>query len=375
MTSSEFANTLNKFEQVQVAIVRDDGTSEGRAIVVTPASTVSTELSNTLITVSRGLPFVAVSEHRADSFRLAPMARPRTDPPRQIRNEQSLAMCISVEARSDVTTGISAADRATTIRQLGAAEIVPRSIVHPGHIFPIVARNGGVLVRSALPEAALDIVTLGRSTDAALYFDLLNSEGCFATRAEQEALAHEMSWPIVLLSDLVRYRLENEQLVQRVAEAKLPTILAGELRSFVYQSAVHDGEHVALVKGNIDPKVPVLTRVHQSSTFSDVFGGGADSSRKRLQACLAEIGRNGSGVLVYLRKNGLSHHSLVPGTEGDGLQPLLPSSIMREYGLGAQILRDLGVRRIELLTGSTKNLAGITTFGLEIVSQRPLPLE
>ena len=368
---------LTTYRRHQVAILQDDGSPERRAILTSPAATITPELTNTLIALTLGLPLVAISEARADSFRLAPMARPRTEASRQARSERSLAMCISVEARTGVTTGISAADRATTIRQLGAAEIIPRAIVHPGHIFPVVARNGGVLVRSALPEAALDLVTLSGGTDAALYFDLLNSNGDFASAKEQEALATKYGWPLIRLSDIVRHRLENEHLVYRAAEAKLPTTLAGELRSFLYRSTVHDGEHMALVKGEIDPTQPVLTRVHQGSTFCDVFGDGTDGSRQRLRACLAEIGRRGSGVLVYLRKSTSSPAALEAGLESGSTtagNPALPSAIMREYGLGAQILRDLGVKKLDLMTGSTKNLAGITTFGLEIVSQRPLPL-
>jgi 3,4-dihydroxy 2-butanone 4-phosphate synthase/GTP cyclohydrolase II len=258
-----------------------------------------------------------------------------------------------------------------TLRILGAAEIQPRKLVQPGHIFPVEVRAGGVLVKNALPEGAVDIVSIAGFTGAAAFIDLLDTSGNFLSGSAVSDFAARHDIPLIQLSDLTRYRLETEKVVYRVAEAKLPTKLAGELRSIIYKSTVHGGEHLALIKGEIDPTEPLLTRVQPENTFADVFGGATPRSREQIQGCLREIGRRGRGVIVYLRRptSGELHHQV----DTAGIIPSPGKALMREYGLGAQILRDLGARKIELLTGSKKDLAGLQSFGLEIVSQIPLP--
>jgi 3,4-dihydroxy 2-butanone 4-phosphate synthase/GTP cyclohydrolase II len=228
-----------------------------------------------------------------------------------------------------------------------------------------------VLVRNALPEGALDIVRIANFTDAALFVDLLDENGEFLSLARQEKLAAERDLPTISLGDLIRFRLETEKLVTRVAEARLPTRIAGELRSCIYKSSVHSGEHVALIKGTIDPNKPTLTRVQPEFTFGDVFGGNNPPSRSQLHQALKAINDHGSGVLVYLRRpaSGQLRQQVASWSAEYGHKP---AWMMREYGLGAQILRDLGVKRIELLTGTPRNLSGLTTFGIEIVGQRAI---
>jgi 3,4-dihydroxy 2-butanone 4-phosphate synthase/GTP cyclohydrolase II len=209
------------------------------------------------------------------------------------------------------------------------------------------------------------------STDAAVFMDLLTRDGRLLTAEEQHSLAAAEGIPLIRLSDLVQHRLSSETLVHKVAEAALPTRAGGELRSVVYKSHLHEGEHVALVKGTIDPEVPTLTRVTTEQTFSDVFGGPGRNSRVSIQQALRILDANPAGVLVYLRRpmHGALADQLLDTTPVPGSQNM---ALMRSYGLGAQILRDLGVRKIALLSNTEQHLLGLDTFGLEIVSQQPL---
>ena len=371
MRERSISESFSRFKERRLAILQDDVQGVARAILLAPAHDITPDTVNRMISLSGGIVFAALSPERAAGFLLDPMARPRVSSVERRVDSDPLNFCISVEAREGVSTGISAADRAVTLQVLGASEIQPRRLVQPGHIFPVEVRAGGVLVKNALPEGAVDIVSLAGFTDAAAFIDLLSPAGdlLLGERVAEFAELHKI--PLISLSELTRFRLETEKVVYRVAEAKLPTKLAGELRSIIYKSTIHGGEHLALVKGEIDPNEPLLTRVQPEHTFADVFGGSSPRSREQLQRCLAEIGRRGQGVIVYLRRPSPGElHQLIDSVS----QPTPPAkALMREYGLGAQILRDLGARKIELLTGSKKDLVGLESFGLEIVSQIPLP--
>lgn len=341
-------------------------------MLVSPAQGMSGALMNRLLELTGGLTFVALSNRRAAGFMLPPMARPQTSPAALALSSHS---CISVDAREGITTGISVEDRAATLRVLGEEQPQPRKLVKPGHVFPVETATGGVLVRNALPEGALDLVLIAGFTDAALFMDLLTPSGEFMERREQLALAAAENIPRIALSELIRQRLETEKLVYKFAEARLPTRFSGELRSFIYKSKLHEGEHLALVRGEIDPRQPVLTRVQTEATFSDVFGGVHPPTRFSIRRSLEAIRAHGSGVLLYLRRSAPGYLQRQVLESGGGEIDAQPASIMREYGIGAQILHDLGVRKIELLTNSGHNLVGLKSFGIEIVSQRPLPQE
>jgi len=370
MNRTDLDITLSRVRERRIAILRDDVQPLERAIILMPAEDISTEEVNRLITLSGAVVFAALTTERGEAFHLSPMGRPQVA---STTRTTGLNICVSVEAREGVTTGISASDRAQTLRILGAKEPQPRKLVQPGHIFPIEVRPGGVLVRNALPEGAVDIVTIAGFTGTAAVIDLLDSEGQFIQGEGIARFAAEHGIPAIDLSDLTRYRLETEKVVYRVAEAKLPTVLAGELRSYIYKSSIHGGENVALVKGEINPAETTLVRVQPENTFSDVFGG-EGASRRQMQAALAAIGRRGKGVLLYLRRtsSGELGQQVNAAPHPDRAEP---KALMREYGLGAQILHDLGVRKIELLTGSKKSLIGLDSFGIEIVSQAPIPSE
>ncbi|MCB0339461.1 MAG: 3,4-dihydroxy-2-butanone-4-phosphate synthase [Bdellovibrionales bacterium] len=367
----EFKDFLKAYSSRGIAILEDDVGSLERSVLVSPAQTITPERVNELLTLSGGIVSVAIGPTRAHEFALRPMEAPRG----AFRSRDfvsQLGTCTSVEAREDVGSGISTKDRSTTISILGEPKPNHRKLVSPGHIFPVQVREGGVLVRAALAEAALDITRSAGFTDAAAYLDYLGPNGEFLSSNDAKKSAKAYNIPIVRLSDVILYRLETETLVTRVADTVIPSRYGGELRSVVYKSNLYDGEHLALIKGEISPNEAVLTRVQQEFTFSDVFGGSAPPSRAVIQSCLKAIGESQSGVFVYLRRPESGHlsrqvdSSLAP-------QGPRPAAMMREYGLGAQILRDLGVRKINLLAGRQLKMVGLPTFGIEIVSLTPLP--
>lgn len=387
----DFNQYFASFRLRGYACIFDDAGRFPRAVLVADGSSIQASTVNELVGLTGGLTFVAISNQQAASFGLEPMALARssdlngansTSGPSAYLGRQAL---VSVEAREGVTTGISAEDRSITIRALCEPTPNPRKIVRPGHIFPIAVVNGGVLVKNALAEAAYDFIQgatraqlqnhESSSSGGALFLDLLNSNGELMSEVEQLKLCSERAIPRLALSEIVRYRLEEEVLVTRVTEAQLPTRIAGDFRSVIYRSAIHEGEHVALIKGDISAETPVLVRVQSENPLGDLFGNApigtkhADargvSSRSLLHASMQQIEQAGCGVIVYLRK---SNRSVVePATA-----PIDSPAMMREYGIGAQILRDLGVRKARILTNSTRNLAGVKTFGIEIVAQCPI---
>ncbi len=357
-----FGETLKLFNERRIGLIRDDLSENKSAVWVSAAEKV--ELSNIveIINHTGGLFNVAISSARAEALMLSRMVRDDD-------NHADSLQFSSVEAREGVSTGISAADRLVTIRILGERIPSARKLVKPGHIFPYETRPGGVLVKNALPEAALDLVRIAGNSDAALFVDALNPQGEYLTADAQDKLCTELGITLINISDLIRHRLETEQLVTRIADAKLPTRLAGELRSYIYKSEIHDGEHLALIKGEISSDKPTLTRVQPEFTFTDVFGGANPPSRQQIDSSLNLIGKNGSGVLIYLRRPERGSLKEQVSDWQRSFEARSPAG-MREYGLGAQILRDLGVRKIDLITNSKKNLVGLKPFGIEIVSQR-----
>ncbi|MCI5066171.1 3,4-dihydroxy-2-butanone-4-phosphate synthase [bacterium] len=377
------------FRNDQPVLLRDDTEQSGGCALVFPARTISAEIVNRALHLSRGSsPFVALSAERAETFHLEPMGfnRSTLPPPRGFAPRE----LVSVEAREGVTTGISAADRARTVRVLGADEPKARDIVKPGHVFPIQTRAGGVLVRSALPEAALDVIKLSRSGDAACFFELYSATGSALSLEEWEQLSKKESLTALTIGDLITARLQREEMVKQITEVRLPTSFESNMKAYLYRSEVHQGDHIALVKGEIHAESEVLTRVHPEQLFEDVFGPavedrdekGALAPTTSLQRALQEVGDAEVGVLVYLRRpdtfpllrelGGAAHPQREGGEDlpPPSLQPA--GAAMKEYGIGAQILRDLGVRKIHLLSSRGAPAAGLANFGLEIIGQRTL---
>ena len=365
--SSIFPTISRSFCVTRLAVLLDE--ASGKSALVAPAKNINVGEVNRIIGFTGGTVFVAISSTRASGFLLPQMSRPKTKNTKQIVGGSQ--MLVSVEAREGVSTGISAADRARTISILGEDQVKPERLVQPGHIFPLQVADGSLLTRNGIAEGAFDLVNLSKLGEAAVFVDLLGPNGDYLSLAQSKEFAESQKLPLIGLSDLTRHRLETESLIERVAETRLPTEIAGELKTIVYRSRVHQGEHLALIKGTLDLQKPVLVRVQREFTFSDVFGGGTPPSRNQLRASLSAIGQRGSGVLVYLRTNASGQLSEQITRAQDAFAQK-PAAMMREYGIGAQILRDLGIRSIELLTTSSKKLEGLTTFGIEIVAQLPL---
>lgn len=369
---SDFERELQAFAAKRLCVLRDD-IGDDRSVLVAPAQNITTTEVNRIISMTGGLTFVALSPERASAFMLSPMTRvPAIRADR--RGGCVLDQFTSVEAREGVSTGISAADRATTIRALGEAHPHPRSLIKPGHIFPVGTKSGRSLVKAEIPEAALDVVLLAGFLDAALFVDFLDLSGelLSSDAATTWAKAHEV--PVVTISQIIRHRLLREPLIARLSEADLPTREAGTVRAIAYRSTIHDVEHVALVKGELQLDKPVLVRVQVENTVSDVFGGDSPATRRQIKGSLQALNERGRGVLLYLRRRSLEDLDVFQPALSTKAPPSSPATLgMREYGVGAQILRDLGISQIELLSSSHKNLIGLDSFGITVVAQRAIP--
>lgn len=361
---------VSHFAKTKLCVLIDD-IGHNRSVLVAPAQEISEEEINYMLTITGGLTFVALSPERANAFLLSSMSRTSVSPSSGIAPTHF--QFTSVEAREGVSTGISAADRAATIRILGASTPQPRSLVKPGHIFPVETKSGGVLVKAAIPEAALDITTLAGFSDAALFLDLLNKQGELLSTREATLFAEKNSLPLTKLSTLIQHRLEREPLIIRAAEALIPTKEAGEVKAILYRSTIHDLEHIALVKGALNTEQPVLVRVQSENTLADVFGGAHPASRDQLKNSLKAVGTRGTGVLLYLRRPlvGDNLHSAVENSHSSPERTA--TARMREYGVGAQILRDLGITQIELLSTTRRTLEGLSNFGISVVRHHPIP--
>lgn len=369
--SSPLEQRFQAFRIRGLAMLIDDAVAPSRAALVSSARALTEPVLNESLTLARGHTYVTLTADAAEAFLLPLMADTRGGQGVTHEVTTTPEQYVSVEARELVSTGISVKDRCHTIRILGEEVPQPRKLVRPGHVFPVRVSSGGVLIRHSLVEGARDLVKLSCQHEVAVLHELLTPRGELYSGAELETVAERHMLPHFFLSEIVRHRLGTEQLVVRVAEAEIPTTHAGVVHSIVYRSLIHSGEHVALVKGTLSGTEPVLVRMQPEFTAADVFGGSTPPTRVQIENSLRAIGTRGRGVLVYLRRTSRGelpaqiHHWEARYQEK-------PASIMRQYGVGAQILRDLGVTKIELLTGSKKILAGLNTFGIDIVKQHSL---
>jgi 3,4-dihydroxy 2-butanone 4-phosphate synthase/GTP cyclohydrolase II len=372
MTEELINKITTAFKAGGAAIIADDSERVMIGILVTPAVTLGEPLLNKMLHLSKGgTTQVALSPVRAEAFELEPMGFNLSN--KGVKNiyQRSPRQLVSVEAREGVTSGISIADRSLTVRLLGETP-QPKNIVKPGHIFPIQTREGGVLVKSSLPEAALDLVRLTGFTDAACFLEILDNYGEHLNDAALKNLAQTENIPLITISDIISHRLKNENLIYQVAKAKLPSSYGGELTSYLYRSDVYQGEHLALVKGDNFNEKEVLVRVQPENTFIDVFGDMSCGRNSYIAAALKAIGDSSAGIFIYLRRtedNPLAtelHSSLPPASGG---------ASMKEYGIGAQILKSLGAKTIRLLANNKTSLSGLSAYGLKISGYQQLPNE
>ena len=373
---------LEDIRQGKLIIVADDEDRENEGDLVCAASLVTPETVNFMTQFGRGLICVALTQPRATALGLPLMTDENSDP-------QGTAFTISVDAhqRFGVTTGISAQDRAKTIEVLVDPETTPGDLRRPGHIFPLKARPGGVLRRVGQTEAAVDLANMAGLPPVGVICEILNPDGTMARRAQLEVFAKEHDLRFITVADLVSYRLTKERLVTRVAEANLPTEF-GPFRIIAYQSPIDDREHVALVKGDVEGggggegDEEVLVRMHSECLTGDVFSSLRCDCGSQLKAALKQISEKGRGVVVYLKQEGRGiglhnkirayelqdqGHDTVSANEALGFKPDL-----RDYGIGAQILLDLGLKKICLLTNNPRKIVGLEGYNLEITSTEPL---
>jgi 3,4-dihydroxy 2-butanone 4-phosphate synthase/GTP cyclohydrolase II len=351
----------------RMVILMDDEDRENEGDIVVAAEKTTAEHVNFMLKHARGLICLPMTEKRLDELGLRMMVADNTAP-------LGTAFTVSIDARECAAEGVTAGARSTTIRKSVAPGSDAGDFVVPGHVFPLRAREGGVLVRTGQTEGAVDLCRMAGLSPAGVICEILNADGTMARYPELVTFAREHELKIGTVADIIQYRLQNESLVSRVSTARLPTRFGGEFTAHVYKSEVDEGEHLVLVKGTVDPETPVLLRAHTEYPPGDVFGYTRRNTGGVLHAAMKRIEQEGSGVILYVRRHGRGAEMLA-GEGSDRPASTNPNSrlaVFKDFGLGAQILRDLGVCKIRLLTNTPLRLPNISGYGLEVVEVVPI---
>jgi 3,4-dihydroxy 2-butanone 4-phosphate synthase/GTP cyclohydrolase II len=374
MPLASIPDAANDIREGRMIIIVDDEDRENEGDLVCAAEKVTPEIINFMARHARGLICLPLTEDRCDELHLTPQVSENT-------SFLGTAFTVSIEARRGVTTGISAADRATTILTAVDSRTRPQDLARPGHVFPLRAKKGGVLVRPGQTEAAVDIVRIAGLYPAGVICEIMNEDGTMARLPQLKDFAVTHGLKIVSVADLVRYRIQKEVLVRRAIETDLPTVY-GTFRAIAFENTINGDVHLAMVMGDVRTDEPVMVRVHTENVTCDMFGSTIDDTGYQLRRALEKIAEAGQGVVLYLRQ---SEHGLdlvhqlrtYALMQERGINKAEASAetgygLNRDYGIGAQILHELGLRRILLLTNHPPKITAIEGFELEVVGNVPL---
>lgn len=369
MSLATIDEAVEDIRQGRMIIIVDDEDRENEGDLVCAAEKVTPEIINFMAVHGRGLICMPITEDRAEELSLHPQTSDNT-------SSMGTAFTISIEAREGVTTGISAADRATTILKAVDPKTKPSDLARPGHVFPLRAKRGGVLVRVGQTEASVDIARIAGLTPAAVICEIMNDDGTMARLPELRVFAEKHGLKIISVADLVRYRVEKEMLVKRVLETNLPTEY-GTFRSIVYENEMNGETHVALVMGDVSSATdPVLVRVQTENVTFAIFGCTLGEASQAMRSSLQKISDENRGVILYLRQrennldlvNQLRTYALMQenGIDFQAAKRETGYGKLHDHGIGAQILKDLGVRKLRLITNHPPRVNAVEAFGLEI---------